>query len=134
MWTVSSKWDFFLKKIKTKQQQQQNLQERGQSPSNEERISQHTRNSNSWDKQTRPYCMCNTYPRTPMSDQDRISPYMLNNKIKVSDQDRISPYMLNKKIKTKQQQQQQNLQERGQSPSNEERISQHTRNSNSWHK
>ena len=64
-----------------------------------------------------------------MSDQDRISPYMLNNKIKVSDQDRISPYMLNKKIKTKQQQQ--NLQERGQSPSNEERISQHTRNSNS---
>ena len=44
--------------------------------------------------------MCNTNPRTPMSDQDRISPYMLNNKIKVSDQDRISPYMLNKKIKT----------------------------------
>ena len=78
--------------------------------------------------------MCNTNPRTPMSDQDRISPYMLNNKKKVSDQDRISPYMLNKKIKTKQQQQQQNLQERGQSPSNEERISQHTRNSNSWHK
>ena len=74
--------------------------------------------------------MCNTNPITPMSDQDRISPYMLNKKIKVSDQDRISPYMLNKKIKTKQQQQQ-NLQERGQSPSNEERISQHTRNSNS---
>ena len=66
-----------------------------------------------------------------MSDQDRISPYMLNNKIKVSDQDRISPYMLNKKIKTKQQQQQQHLQERGQSPSNEERISRRTRNSNS---
>ena len=58
--------------------------------------------------------MCNTNPRTPMSDQDRISPYMLN-----------------KKIKTKQQQQQQNHQERGQSPSNEERISQRTRNSNS---
>ena len=50
MWTVSSKWDFFLKKIKTKQQQQQNLQERGQSPSNEERISQHTRNGKSLHK------------------------------------------------------------------------------------
>ena len=49
----------FFPKKKNKTKQQEDLQESGQSPSNEERISLKARNGNNWHKKTKPYCMCN---------------------------------------------------------------------------